>query len=79
MKMGSRQQAVHKAFLELHPEFEPTKVYEALCKAVKLSEDAIERGLGRLFKEGKLRSKERRPKHKRSKGSGGGRGQDDFR
>lgn len=69
MAMGRKQQSVHKAFLDLHPEFEPQKVYESMCRLMKLGEEAIERGLGKLFKEGKLKTKEKRPKTSKRKRS----------
>lgn len=78
MKMGAKHVKVHKAFLDLSRPFQPTKVYESMCKLMGLSEDAVERGLGKLFKEGKLRSEEKPAKQGKS-GGGSGRGPDDFR
>lgn len=62
MKWGPKHVAVHKAWLDLHPEFEPTAVYKKLCQLLKLKEEAVERGLGKLFSEGKLKTKEKKPK-----------------
>jgi hypothetical protein len=62
MGMGKKQQVAHKEFLNLHPEFKPVEVYKALCKLVKVGEDAIHSGIGKLFAEGKLKSQEKRPK-----------------
>lgn len=62
MKMGAKHTKAHKAFLDLQRPFNATKVYEAMCKLVGLSEDAIERGVGKLFREGKLKAEEKRPK-----------------
>lgn len=65
----------HTAFLGLKRPFDPTNVYISLCKLMGLKEEAIERGLGKLFREGKLKSPEDRAR--RSKPSRGP--ADDFR
>ena len=78
MKWGPKHVAVHKAWLDLHPDFEPTAVYKKLCQLLKLKDEAVERGLGKLFSEGKLKTKEKKPKIRRSK-RGGGNPPDDFR
>lgn len=77
--MGAKQVKVQKAFLDLSRPFQPTKVYVAMCKLVGLSEDAIERGLGKLFVEGKLRSEERPAKRSKPSRSGRTAPLDDFR
>ena len=80
MKWGPKHKLVHKSFLDLHPEFEPVEIYKTFCRLLKLGDEAIERGIGKLFSEGKLKPKERRPK--KSKRSKSGRGEispDDFR
>ena len=67
--MGSKQQGVHKAFLALKRPYAPTAVYIAMCKLVSLKEDSIERGLGKLFRDGDLKPPQDRPKktkHRRS-------------
>lgn len=81
-KMGKKHAGVHAAFLELKRPLEPQKVYEAMCKLLKLGEDAIERGIGRLYKDGKLTANpggRRKPgKGKRGARGGGGLDLDDF-
>lgn len=67
MKWGPKHQTVHKAWLELHPEFDPVAVYKTLCKMLKLGEEAAERGIGKLFTDGKIKSKQ--PKAKGAKRS----------
>jgi hypothetical protein len=52
--MGKHHRRVHDAFTELKRPLDPVKVYETMCKLVKLSEDVIERGLGKLFRDGRL-------------------------
>ncbi len=70
----------HNAFLALKRPFDPTNVYIAFCKLVGLKEEAIERGLGKLFREGKLKSPEDRPRKSKSNRSRGPVGDpDDFR
>ena len=77
VKMGAKHTKVHKAFLDLSRPFSPTKVYEAMCKLVGLSEDATERGIGKLFREGKLKTEER-AKVRRPKRSARGGAPDNF-
>ena len=73
--LGKRHQRAHKAFLDIHPEFKPVEIYEALCDMLNLGAGAVERGLGKLFKDGKLKMKEKpRKSGKRSSG-----GKDPFR
>ena len=78
MKWGPKHVAVHKAWLDLHPDFEPTAVYKKLCQLLKLKEEAVERGLGKLFAEGKLKNKEKRPPKRHKPNRGGTRPVDDF-
>lgn len=75
-KLGARHMRAHKEFLDLHPEFEPVKVYESLCKMLNLGAGAVERGLGKLFKDGKLKTKEKKPKTSKKHARASG---DDFR
>ena len=72
--MGSKQQGVHKAFLALKRPYDPTAVYIAMCKLVSLKEDSIERGLGKLFRDGDLKPPQdrvKKPTHRRSAGPPG--------
>ena len=62
MKMGAKHVKAHKAFLDLSRPFQPLKVYEAMCRLANVADDAIERGVGKLFREGKLKSEERASK-----------------
>lgn len=55
-KMSQKQTKVHSAFLGLKRPFNPTDIYQSMCKLMGLKEDAIERGLGKLFREDKLKS-----------------------
>ena len=75
--MSGRQLKAHKAYLSLKRPFNPTEVYTEMCQLVGCKTDAIDRGLGQLFREGKLKPpEERKPKkHKPSRSSGA----DDFR
>lgn len=66
MKWGPKHKLAHSTFLNLHPEFEPIEIYKACCKLLKLGDEAVERGLGKLFAEGKLKSKEKKPKRKKT-------------
>ena len=78
MKLSARQTACIKAFLDLKRPFDPTSVYIGMCKLVGLTDEQIERGLGKLFREGKLKSPDDRPR--RVKPSRGSRpAPDDFR
>lgn len=83
MKMGKHHKRVHEAFTDLKKPFDAVKVYEAMCKLVKLGEDAIERGIGKLYKDGHLTPKEGDGK-RRKLGKAGKRGpagaidEDDF-
>lgn len=76
-KMSKHHHRAHTAFLDVHPDFEPTKVYEAFCKLMKLTDEAVERGLGKLFREGKIKPKA--PKVKKPKRSSRPAASDDFR
>lgn len=80
MKWGPKHVAVHKAWQEMHDQdFEPTKVYGILAKLLKLKDEAIERGLGRLFREGKIKPKQKAPKiRKPARRASAPRGGDDF-
>lgn len=78
-KMGSKHAKVHKAFSDLSRPFAPTKVYESMCRLMGLSEEVIERGLGKLFREGKLKSEEKPRGEKPGRGSGRGPDGDGFR
>lgn len=73
-KMGAKQTEIHKAFLALKRPFDPTAVYMAMCKLQKLGEDAIERGIGKLFKDGDLKPPQDRPRKKKKREGGGGDG-----
>ena len=66
-KMGTKQSKVHKAFLDLKRPFNPTDIYTVMCELSALKEDAIERGLGKLFKDGKLTVSGERPRRKKKK------------
>ena len=78
MKWGPKHQSAHKAWTEMHEkDFDPVVCYSVVCKLLKLKDEAIERGVGRLFREGKIKPKEKRPK--KSKPRRGGVPQDDFR
>lgn len=68
----------HNHFLSLKRPFDPTNVYITLCKLVGLKDEAIERGLGKLFREGKLKSPEDRPRRPKP-GRGSVPNDDDFR
>ena len=63
--MGSKQTKVHNTFLGLKRPYDPTDLYTSMCKLMGLKEEAIERGLGKLFREGKLKSSIAPPKRKK--------------
>ena len=70
-QMTKAHTKAHAAFLGLKRPFDATNVYTAMCKLVGLKDESIDRGLGRLFRENKLKSPEdRRPKPGRSSGRG---------
>lgn len=79
MAFGKKHTAVHKAFLALDRPYTPQKIYIAMCKLTGLKEEAIERGLGKLFVDGKLKSDEQRRAPKRSKPGRGPAPLNDFR
>ena len=64
-KMSGKQTKVHNAFLGMKRPFDATEVYVTMCKLQGLAEDSIERGLGKLFKEGKLKPPQDRPRKKK--------------
>ncbi len=76
--MGKKQTTVHKVFLGLKKPYDPTEVYSEMCKLVGLKDDSIERGLGKLFREGKLKPPVERPR-KIKRPSRAPREGDDFR
>lgn len=63
MKMGKIHRRVHDAFCDLKRPFDPVDVYTAMCKLLKLGDDSIERGIGKLYTDKKLEPKE--PKSKK--------------
>ena len=63
MRMSAKHAKMHKLFVDLSRPFNATRVYEAMGKLVGLTPDNIDRGLGQLFREGKLKSEEKTPKH----------------
>lgn len=71
MKMGKKHDTVHKAFLGLKRPLDATQVYETMCKLLKLGEEAVERGIGRLYKDGKLKRDDGEKRPRKSKNSGG--------
>ena len=75
--MSAKHAKMHKIFADLSRPFNATRVYEAMGKLVGLTPDNIDRGLGQLFREGKLKSEEKCPKPR--KFGRGAKGSADFR
>lgn len=64
-KMSQAHNRVHQVFLGLKKPFDPTDIYTSMCKLLKLTDEAIDRGLGKLFRDGKLKAPEARAKPSR--------------
>lgn len=76
-KMSQHHQRAHNAFLNLKKPYDATDIYTSMCKLMKLTDEAIERGLGKLFREGKLKTPEHKAKIRHHGNGGGGRGPDE--
>ena len=75
--LGSKKHDhMHEHWIELKKErFVPVKVYQVLGKLLKISEAAIERGIGKLFADGHLKPPSDKPRKskKHREGRSGGR------